>query len=49
MFPRQTPPRRLFGFSEVWRDDGGTRMFDLLFVRVWKRELELDHIDPEWG
>ena len=35
--PRQVAPRRLFGWSEVWRDDGtGTRTFDILFVRVWR-------------
>lgn len=33
--PRQTAPRRLFGWSEVYRDDNVTRTFDVLFIRVW--------------
>lgn len=34
---REYPPRRLFGFSEVWREDGtGARDLYLFGLRVWR-------------
>ena len=37
---RREPPSRLFGFSEIWREDStGTRAFFVLCIPVWKRDF----------